>query len=105
MESKCLMDKLSIAFFLSPGGQKDFYPSIQTSVGAGLLAKSFAALVAINIDLNAGYKCVCACWGVIHPLKKSRPRLTFLMTKKLHRNLLFGCIYLTFCQRRSSLSR
>lgn len=33
MESECLMDvgKLSIAFFLSPGGQKDFYPSIQTS--------------------------------------------------------------------------
>lgn len=42
---------------------------------------------------------------VIHPLKKYLPRLTFLTTKKLWRNLLFGCIYLTLCQGRSSLSR
>lgn len=42
-------------------------PDQRVAVGAGILAKSFAALVAINIYLNTGYKCVCACCGCYTP--------------------------------------
>lgn len=57
-------------------------PDQRVAVGAGLLAKIFAALVAINIDLNAGYKCVCACCGCCTSSEKnSGSCLTFLRPK------------------------
>lgn len=45
-------------------------PDQRVAVGAGMLAKIFAALVVINIHINAGYKCVCACCGCYTPSEK-----------------------------------
>lgn len=46
-------------------------PDQRVAVVADMLAKIFAALVAINIYLNAGYEWVCACCGCHTPEKIS----------------------------------